>query len=54
LSDNPGCGIKRVRDFNGCMRISILGVRACEMPGEMFMLAVVVSLASGCTPLQPS
>ncbi|WNY88248.1 cell envelope integrity TolA C-terminal domain-containing protein [Leclercia adecarboxylata] len=24
------------------------------MPGKMFMLAVVVSLAAGCAPLQPS
>ncbi|MEB6380393.1 tolA family protein [Leclercia adecarboxylata] len=29
-----------------------MGVR--EMPGKMFLIAVVVSLAAGCTPLQPS
>ncbi|NYU11229.1 tolA family protein [Enterobacteriaceae bacterium CCUG 67584] len=29
-----------------------MGVR--EMPGKMFLIAVVVSLAAGCMPLQPS
>jgi len=27
---------------------------AREMPGKMFMLAVIVSLVAGCAPLQPS
>jgi len=43
LSDNPGCGIKRVRDFSGCMGISGQAVGACEMPGMMFTSAVVAN-----------
>jgi len=43
LSDNPGCGKKRVRDFNGYMRISGQGVGAREMPGMMFMFAVLAA-----------
>lgn len=33
---------------------SIQGVGACEMPGEMFRFAVMVSLGAGCAPLQSS
>jgi len=36
------------------MRISIQGMGACEMPGEMFRFAVMVSLGAGCAPLQSS
>jgi len=36
------------------MRGSVYDIGVREMPGKMLLIAVVVSLGAGCTPLQPS